>query len=199
MSSLTWANDAKNSRLAPASNSVSNTKVDGAASALNFRGLQIFNTWFRYINQTWVVKAPSFDGPFLQFFIQHPTWVLRYWELFYINSLNYWSDFLQYLASIWNITDFENYGPSIFGETEKPFPSDLDPFSEYFLLAGFSNYFYNTIFDLYYILKYEPNLHEKVTGHVILEIGLVIWPLLLMMKLVIQMSQQVTLSYLGKS
>jgi hypothetical protein len=73
MDSLTQVNDTKNSRLAPASNSVANTKVDGATSALNFRGLNIFNTWFRYINQTWFVKAPSFDGPFFQFFIQHPT------------------------------------------------------------------------------------------------------------------------------
>jgi hypothetical protein len=48
MSSLTWANDAKSSGLAPASNSVTNTKVDGAASALNFMGLNIFNTWFFY-------------------------------------------------------------------------------------------------------------------------------------------------------
>jgi hypothetical protein len=46
-------------------------KVDGAASALNFKGLNIFN-------QTWLVKAPSFDGPFLQFFIKHPIWVLQY-------------------------------------------------------------------------------------------------------------------------
>jgi hypothetical protein len=108
MSSLTWANDAKNSRLAPASNIVTNTEIEEAASALNFGGLNIFNTWFEYINQTWFVKAPSFDGPFLQFFVQHPTWVLRYWELFYINSLNYWSDFLQYLASMWNLVDLEN-------------------------------------------------------------------------------------------
>jgi hypothetical protein len=169
MSSLTWANDPKNSRLAPASNSVSNTKVDGADSTLNFRGLNIFNTWFKYINQTWLVKAPSFDGHFLQFFSQHPTLVLRYWELFYINSLNYWNDFLQYLASIWNLVDFENYGPKFqivgnFGETEKPFSPYLDPFSEYFLLEDFSNYFYNTVFDLYYILKYEPNLFEKSYG-----------------------------------
>jgi hypothetical protein len=51
-----------------------------------------------------------------------------------------------------------------FGETEKPFLLDLDPFSEYFLLADFSNYFYNTVFDLYYILKYKPNLLEKSYG-----------------------------------
>jgi hypothetical protein len=174
MSSLTWANDLKNSRLAPASNSVSNTKVYGAASALNFRGLNIFNTWFLYINQTWIVKAPSFDGPFFEFFIQHPTWVLRYWELFYINSLNYWSDFLQYLASFYNITNLENYGPKFqiigtFRETEKPFSLHLDPFSEYFLLADFSSYFYNTVFDLYYILKCDPNLLQKSYGSYIFE------------------------------
>jgi hypothetical protein len=73
MQSLTWANDAKKSRLAPASNSVINIEVDGAASVLNFKGLEIFNIWFSYNNQTWVVKAPRFDGPFIQLFIQHPT------------------------------------------------------------------------------------------------------------------------------
>jgi hypothetical protein len=52
MNSLTWANDAKNSRLAPVSSTVANTKIDGAASALNFKGLNIFNTWFFYNNQT---------------------------------------------------------------------------------------------------------------------------------------------------
>jgi hypothetical protein len=108
MSSLTWANDPKNLRLVPASNTVANTKVDGAASALNFKVLNIFNTWFIYNNQTWFVKAPSFDSPFFQFFIRHPTWVLRYWELFYINSLNYWSDFGQYLASSFNSVNSEN-------------------------------------------------------------------------------------------
>jgi hypothetical protein len=112
MKSLTWANDPKNSRLALSSNTVTKMKVDGAASALNFKGLSIFNTYFKYINQTWFVKAPSFDGPFLQFFSEHPTWVLRYWELFYINSLNYWSDFINYLASFWNTTNFQNYGPN---------------------------------------------------------------------------------------
>jgi hypothetical protein len=169
MSSLTWANDPKNSRLDPASNTVTKMKVDGAALALNFKGLSIFNTDFKYINQTWLVKAPSFDDPFLQFFIQHLTWVLRYWELFYINSLNYWSDFIHYLASFWKITNFENYGPKFqivgdFGETEKPFLPNLDPFSEYFLLADFSNYFYNSIFDLYHVLKYELNLLQKSYG-----------------------------------
>jgi hypothetical protein len=34
----------KNSRLAPASNSVTKMEVDGAASALNFKKLNIFNT-----------------------------------------------------------------------------------------------------------------------------------------------------------
>ncbi|MDR1926152.1 MAG: hypothetical protein LBQ13_00455, partial [Endomicrobium sp.] len=77
MNSLTWANDAKNSRLAPASNTVTNTEIEEAASALNFERLNIFNNDFRYINQTWCVKAPRFDGPFLQFFSQHPTDVLR--------------------------------------------------------------------------------------------------------------------------
>jgi hypothetical protein len=89
MNSLTWANDPKNSRLAPASNTVTNTEIEEAASALSFKGLSLFNTYFKCINQTWLVKAPSFDCPFLQFFIRHPTWVLKYWELFYINSLNY--------------------------------------------------------------------------------------------------------------
>jgi hypothetical protein len=84
MHSLTWANDAKKFRLAPVSNSMKNTKVDGAASALNFKELNIFNTWFSYNSQTWVVKAPRFDGPFIQLFIRHTTWFLRYWELFYI-------------------------------------------------------------------------------------------------------------------
>jgi hypothetical protein len=51
-----------------------------------------------------------------------------------------------------------------FGETEKPFFPYLDPFSEYFLLAEFSNYFYNSVFDLYHILNYEPNLFQKSCG-----------------------------------
>jgi hypothetical protein len=51
-----------------------------------------------------------------------------------------------------------------FGETEKPFLPNLDPFSEYFLLADFSNYFYNSIFDLYHVLKYELNLLQKSYG-----------------------------------
>jgi hypothetical protein len=67
---------------------------------------------------------------------------------------------------MWNLVDFENYGPKFqimgnFGETEKPFSLDLDSFSEYFLLANFSDYFYKTVFDLYYILKCEHNLLEK--------------------------------------
>jgi hypothetical protein len=159
----------KNSRLDPASNSVTNLKVDGAASVLNFKGLNIFNTWILYNNQTWLVKAPSFDGPFLQFFIRHPTWVLRYWELFYLNSLNYWSDFDQYLANSFNLMDFENYKPNFqimgfFGETEKPFPFNLDPFSVYTLLADFTDYFYNAIFSLYCNLVYELNLAGKSYG-----------------------------------
>jgi hypothetical protein len=52
MNSLIWANDPKNSRLAPASNTVKNTEIEEAASALNFEGLNIFNNDFRYINQT---------------------------------------------------------------------------------------------------------------------------------------------------
>jgi hypothetical protein len=174
MHSLTWANDVKKFRLAPVSNSLKNREVDGAASALNFKGLNIFNCYFSYDNQTWVVKAPSFDGPFFQFFIQHPTWVLRYWELFYINSFNYWSDFLQYLANMWNLVDLQNYGPNFqimgsFGETEKPFSPHVDPFSEYFLLEDFSDYFYNTVFDLYYFLKCEPNLPQRSYGSYIFE------------------------------
>jgi hypothetical protein len=52
MNSLTWANGAKKFRLALASNPVKNTEIDGAASALNFKELSIFNTWFSYPNQT---------------------------------------------------------------------------------------------------------------------------------------------------
>jgi hypothetical protein len=48
-----------------------------------------------------------------------------------------------------------------FGETEKPFLLNIDPFSEYILLADFTDYFYNAIYDLYCILKYELNLSEK--------------------------------------
>jgi hypothetical protein len=108
MQSLTWANDVKKSRLAPASNSVINMEADGTSSALNFKGLNIFNIWFLYNNQTWVVKAPRFDGPFIQLLI----WFLQYRELFYINSLNYWSDFGQYLASIFDIVNLEIYEPN---------------------------------------------------------------------------------------
>jgi hypothetical protein len=112
MSSLTCSNDPKNSRLAPASNSVTKMKVDGAASALNFKGLSIFNTYFRYINQTWFVKVPSFDGPFLQFFIRHPTWVLRYWELFYMISFIIWPAFgIQQISKITDPT-FKLWVPS---------------------------------------------------------------------------------------
>jgi hypothetical protein len=169
MHSLTWTNDAKKFGLAPASNSVKNTEVDGAASALNFKGLNVFNTWFSYKNQTWVVKAPRFDGPFIQLFTRHPTWFLQYWELFYFNSRNYWSDFCQYLASIFDIVNLENYEPNFqvmgnFGETEKPFLLSIDPFSEYILLADFSNHFYNVIYDLYCNLKFELNLGEKSCG-----------------------------------
>jgi hypothetical protein len=64
MSSLTWANDAKNSRLAPASVRVKYTEIDGAASALNFGELGLFDPWFAYNNQTWVMKAPKFDSSF---------------------------------------------------------------------------------------------------------------------------------------
>jgi hypothetical protein len=147
-------------------------KVDGAASALNFKELNIFNIWFIYNNQTWLEKAPNFDGPFFQFFIQHPTWVLRYWELFYFNSLNYWSDFGQYLASTFNLVNFENYEPNFqvmgfFGETEKPFFLSMDPFSGYILLADFTDYFFNVIYDLYFVLKYELNLSEKSYGSLI--------------------------------
>jgi hypothetical protein len=82
MSPLTWANDAKNSRLAPASNSVKYKEIDGAASALNFKELNLFNTWFSYGNQTWVMKAPKLDSSFISGFVQHPIWFLRYCELF---------------------------------------------------------------------------------------------------------------------
>jgi hypothetical protein len=74
---LTWANDAKNFRLAPASNSVKYKEIDGAASALNFGELDLFDTWFAYNNQAWVVKAPKFDSSFKSNFVQHPTWFLR--------------------------------------------------------------------------------------------------------------------------
>jgi hypothetical protein len=67
MNSLTWSNDPKNSRLAPASNSVTKMKVDGAASVLNFKGLGIFNTYFKYINQTWLVKDQLLMVPFFSF------------------------------------------------------------------------------------------------------------------------------------
>jgi hypothetical protein len=175
MLSLTWDNDAKKIGLAPASNSVTNTEVDGAASTLNFKGLKIFNTWFSYNNQTWVVKAPRFDGPFIHLFIQHPTWFLRYWELFYFNSRNYWSDFGQYLACSLNIVNLENYEPNFqvmgnFGETEKPFILNMDPFSDYILLADFINHFYNVIFDLFFILNMNLLWIKKVMNHLILKI-----------------------------
>jgi hypothetical protein len=51
-----------------------------------------------------------------------------------------------------------------FGETEKPFLLNIDPFSEYILLADFTDYFYNAIFNLYFVLKYELNLSEKSYG-----------------------------------
>jgi hypothetical protein len=54
-----------------------------------------------------------------------------------------------------------------FGETEKPFSPHLDPFSKYFLLADFSDYFYNTVFDLYNILKDEPILLENFIWKVV--------------------------------
>jgi hypothetical protein len=37
----------------------------------------------------------------------------------------------------------------------------MDPFSGYILLADFTDYFYNVIYDLYFVLKYELNLSEK--------------------------------------
>jgi hypothetical protein len=112
------------------------------------------------------VKVPRFDGFFIQLFIQHPTWFLHYWELFYINSLNYWSDFGQYLASIFDIVSLENYQHNFqvmgnFGETEKPFILNMDPFSDYILLVDFTNHFYNVIYDLYLNLSYELNLVQK--------------------------------------
>jgi hypothetical protein len=69
MSSLTWANGAKKFRLAPASVPVKYKEIDGAASALNFGELNLFDTWFTYINQTWRVKAPRFDSPFKSNFV----------------------------------------------------------------------------------------------------------------------------------
>jgi hypothetical protein len=51
-----------------------------------------------------------------------------------------------------------------FGETEKPFLLNRDPFSEYILLADFTNHFYNVIYDLYFNLKYELNLEAKSYG-----------------------------------
>jgi hypothetical protein len=53
-----------------------------------------------------------------------------------------------------------------FGETEKPLLINLDPFSYQFLIKEFSDYFYNKIFDLYYLLKYELINHEKSYGPV---------------------------------
>jgi hypothetical protein len=122
------------------------------------------------------VKAPSFDGLFIQLFIQHPTWFLQYWELFYFNSRNYWSDFVQYLASSFNIVNLENYEPNFqvmgnFGETEKLFLLNIDPFSEYIWLADFSNHFYNAIYDLYLNLSYELNLVQKSYGSLNFEIS----------------------------
>jgi hypothetical protein len=100
MSSLTWANGAKNFRLAPASNSVKYKEIDGAASALNFGELNLFDTWFTYNNQTWVVKRAKFDSSFISYFVRHQTWFLRYREIFYINSTNYWRDFGIYLSQL---------------------------------------------------------------------------------------------------
>jgi hypothetical protein len=68
--------------------------------------------------------------------------------------------------------NFENYEPNFqvmgfFGETEKPFLFSIDPFSEYILLADFTDYFYNAIYDLYFVLKYKLNLSEKSYGSLI--------------------------------
>jgi hypothetical protein len=63
MSPLIWANCAKNFRLAPASDSFKYKELDGAASALNFGELNLFNTWLNYQSQTWVVKAQDLIAP----------------------------------------------------------------------------------------------------------------------------------------
>jgi hypothetical protein len=170
MSQLTWANGAKNFRLAPASDSGKYKEIDGAASALNFGELNLFNTWFSYQNQTWVVKAPRFDSSFISNFVRHLTWFLRYWEIFYINSTNYWRDFGIYLTNFYDILEkSKNYEPDFqimgeFGEMEKLFLLNIDPFSEYILLADFSNYFYNVIYYLYFNLSYDLNMVEKSYG-----------------------------------
>jgi hypothetical protein len=51
-----------------------------------------------------------------------------------------------------------------FGETEKSFLLNGDPFSKYILLADFTDYFYIAIYELYFNLKYELNLSEKSYG-----------------------------------
>jgi hypothetical protein len=51
-----------------------------------------------------------------------------------------------------------------FGETEKTFLLNIDPFFKYILLADFSNYFYNIIYDLYFNLSYDLNIFEKSYG-----------------------------------
>jgi hypothetical protein len=64
--------------------------------------------------------------------------------------------------------NLEIYQPNVqingnFGETEKPFLLNIDPFSEYILLADFSNHFYNVIYDLFN-LKYELIMDQKSYG-----------------------------------
>jgi hypothetical protein len=203
MSPLTWANGVENFRLAPASDSVKNIEIDGAASALNFKELSLFDTWFSYENQTWVVKAPKFDSSFIFNFIRHPTWFLRYWEIFYINSTNYWSDFGKYLANSYDFSEKSIYEPNFqimgrFGETGKLFRLNTDPFSEYILLTDFSCYFYNVIYDLYLNLSYDLNMVEKSYGSLNLRNLVLIWPSLLTTKLVFLMTQQVILIKLEK-
>jgi hypothetical protein len=166
---LTWANDAKNFKLAPVSDLVKNTEIDGAASVLNLGELDLFDTWFTHNNQTWVAKAPKFDSSFKSNFVQHPTWFLRYWEIFYINSTNYWSDFDKYLTNLYDLQKKSFYEPNFqimgnFGETEKLFLLNIDPFSQYILLADFSNYFYNVIYNLYFNLSHDLNVVEKSYG-----------------------------------
>jgi hypothetical protein len=47
---------------------------------------------------------------------------------------------------------------------EKLFLLNIDPFSEYILLADFSNYFYNVIYDLYFNLSYDLNMVKRSYG-----------------------------------
>jgi hypothetical protein len=51
-----------------------------------------------------------------------------------------------------------------FGETEKPFLLNIDPFSYYILLEDFTNHFYNIIYDFYFVLKYQHIMDQKSYG-----------------------------------